>query len=184
MRNHAAAILATRRPVSARDVLARRCEDLVAAEVARLARRTPPLNGDQLAEVAAALRRVAGQLVLARTNAISDGELAVLFDLAGAPDQPPCRARRAAGPLGRAGRLPGAGRRPGAVLPGRRVRPCAAASSRRQGCLRCPVAADCLAWRCGRRSPRESGAAPRRPNAACCAAHSPRLPGAMPWRDQ
>ncbi len=85
MRNDAAAMLATCGPVSARDVLARRCEDLVAAEVARLARRAPALHGDQLAEVAAALRRVAGQLVLARTNAISDAELAVLFDLAGAP---------------------------------------------------------------------------------------------------
>jgi hypothetical protein len=85
MRNSAAATPATCRPVSARDALARRCEDLIAVEVGRLWRRVPALRKDQLAEVAATLSRVAGQLALARTNAISDAELAVLFDLAGAP---------------------------------------------------------------------------------------------------
>lgn len=72
-------------PVRAQDLLARRCEDLIAAETTRLAHRAPALRPDQLTEVAAALHRVAGQLVLAHTNAISDTQLAALFDLADAP---------------------------------------------------------------------------------------------------
>jgi hypothetical protein len=85
MSNHAAATPAAPTAVSAQGLLERRCEDLIAAETTRLARRASALRPDQLTEVAAALRRVAGQLVLAHTNAISDTQLAVLFDLAGTP---------------------------------------------------------------------------------------------------
>jgi hypothetical protein len=70
-------------PVSAQDLLERRCQDLIDAETSRLARRVSALHPDQLTEVASALRRVADQLVLAHADAISDSQLAVLFDLAG-----------------------------------------------------------------------------------------------------
>ena len=76
---------ANSRPARARDFLQRRCDDLVAAETARLSRRLPALPGQQLGLVQAALTRVAERLVLSRASDVSGEELKVLFDLAGAP---------------------------------------------------------------------------------------------------
>jgi hypothetical protein len=78
-------MLATARSASAREVLARRYERLVAAEVARLAGRVPGMRPAQLEEVRVALSRVLDDLVLTRAHAIDDDRLEVLFDLAGAP---------------------------------------------------------------------------------------------------
>lgn len=76
------AIATTYRPASARDLLRRRCEDLVAAELSRLTRRVPALCPGQLGQVEAALGRVIGDLVLERAHAVRGDQLAVLFDLA------------------------------------------------------------------------------------------------------
>ncbi len=63
-------------------MLRRRCEDLVAAELSRLARRVPVLRPRQLTHVEAALGRVLGELVLDRAHAVRGDQLAMLFDLA------------------------------------------------------------------------------------------------------
>jgi hypothetical protein len=73
------------RPADARDPLRRWCEDLVAAELARLCRRVPDLGDEHLGSVEKALRQVMDRLVLSRAHTISDGELAVLFGLADVP---------------------------------------------------------------------------------------------------
>jgi hypothetical protein len=73
------------RPGGAGDLLRRRCEDLVAAEMARLARRAPVLRGAQLSQVETALRQLTDGLVLHRADLLSSGQLAVLFDLPDAP---------------------------------------------------------------------------------------------------
>jgi hypothetical protein len=73
------------RPASARDLLQHRCEELVAAEMARLARRVPALREEHLGHVEATLGRVIDQLVLSRIRTLSGDQLAVLFDLADAP---------------------------------------------------------------------------------------------------
>ncbi len=77
------ALTMTSRPASAGDRLQRRCEDLVAAEVARLARRLPDgQRGTRLAEFELALSRLVDQLVLSRVHAVADDQIAALFDLA------------------------------------------------------------------------------------------------------
>jgi hypothetical protein len=68
-------------PAGARDTLRRTCEDLMAAELSRLARRVPALRPGQLRHVDAALARVIGDLVLDRAHAVRNDQLAVLFDL-------------------------------------------------------------------------------------------------------
>jgi hypothetical protein len=73
------------RPASARDLLQHRCEELAAAEMARLARRVPALHEEHLGHVEATLGRVIDQLVLSRIRTLSGDQLAVLFDLADAP---------------------------------------------------------------------------------------------------
>jgi hypothetical protein len=78
-------MLATARSASARELLARRYEDVIAAEVTRLAGRVPAMRPGHLDEVRAALGRVLDDLVLTRAQAIRDDQLAVLFDLADAP---------------------------------------------------------------------------------------------------
>jgi hypothetical protein len=77
-------MLATARSAGAREVLARRYEEVVATEVARLAGRVPGMLPAQLDEVRAALARVLNDLVLTRAQTIDDDQLVVLFDLAGA----------------------------------------------------------------------------------------------------
>lgn len=79
------AITAVPRPASTRDLLQRRCEGLVAAEMARLARRVPTLCATHYGEVQVALGRVIDQLVLSQVHAACDDQLASLFDLAEAP---------------------------------------------------------------------------------------------------
>jgi hypothetical protein len=66
---------------SAGDLLRHRCDDLVAAEVERLARRVPGLSSGHLRHLEAALGRVIDDLVLSRASAVRDEQLAVLFDL-------------------------------------------------------------------------------------------------------
>jgi len=73
------------RPVSARDLLQRRCEELTTAEMSRLARRVPDLRSGHLRQVEAALGRVVDNLVLSRAAAVRADRLAVLFDLADVP---------------------------------------------------------------------------------------------------
>jgi hypothetical protein len=79
------AITAMSRPASARNLLQRRCEGLVAAEMARLSRRVPVLREEHLGHVEAALGRVIDHLVLSRARTVGADELAVLFDLADEP---------------------------------------------------------------------------------------------------
>jgi hypothetical protein len=79
------AIMTRSQPASARDLLQRRCEALVAAELARLSRRLPAVHEEYLGHVEAALRRVIDQLVLSRACALSCEDLVVLFDLADEP---------------------------------------------------------------------------------------------------
>jgi hypothetical protein len=73
------------RPARARDLLQHRCEDLVAAEMARLARRVPALHEEHLGHVEATLGRVLDQLVLSRARTLGADQLALLFDLTDAP---------------------------------------------------------------------------------------------------
>lgn len=73
------------RGASARENLQRQCDDLVTAEMTRLAGRLPGLPAAQLSEVQAAIGRVIGQLVLARAHAVPHDQLAALFGLAEAP---------------------------------------------------------------------------------------------------
>lgn len=75
------AIMTMSRPASAADLLQRRCEDLVAAEIARLSRRVPALTEEHLRHVEAALGQVIDRLVLCRTRAVRSDDLTVLFDL-------------------------------------------------------------------------------------------------------
>ena len=73
------------RPARARDLLERRYEGLVAAEIARLARRVPALREEHLGHVAATLDRVIDRLVMSRARTAGADELAALFDLADEP---------------------------------------------------------------------------------------------------
>jgi len=70
-------------PVSTGDVLRHRCEELMAAEMARLARRAPALHAAHLREVQAAFGRIIEELVLSRADAVHADQLALLFDLPG-----------------------------------------------------------------------------------------------------
>jgi hypothetical protein len=79
------AIMAMSRPARARNLLQRRCEGLVAAEIARLARRVPALREEHLRHVEATLGRVIDRLVMSRADNLGAEELAVLFDLADEP---------------------------------------------------------------------------------------------------
>ncbi len=78
------AVTAMARPVSAGDLLRRRCEELLAAELDRLARRVPALPPAHLSDVEWGLRQIIDRLVLARAPAVRGDQLAVLFDLADA----------------------------------------------------------------------------------------------------
>jgi hypothetical protein len=79
------AIMTMPRPASPSDLLQRRCEDLVAAEMTRLSRRVPALSEEHLGHVEAAIGKVVDHLVLSRAPALSGDALAVLFDLADIP---------------------------------------------------------------------------------------------------
>lgn len=74
--------VATMTRSSAGDLLRYRCEDLVAAEMRRLARRVPGLPPADLRHVAAALGRVVDELVLSRARAVPGDRLVALFGLA------------------------------------------------------------------------------------------------------
>jgi hypothetical protein len=78
------AVTTMSRPVGAGDLLQRRCEELLATEMARLARRVPTLPSDHLSDVESGLHRVIDRLVLSRAWAVRADQLAVLFDLADA----------------------------------------------------------------------------------------------------
>ncbi len=82
LRRRIVAITTVSQPASARDHLQRRCEDLVAAEIGRLARRAPALRTAHLGEIQVALGRVIEELLLSRAGTVRDDQLAVLFDLA------------------------------------------------------------------------------------------------------
>lgn len=69
---------------NAGELLRCRCEDLVATEMARLARRVPALCSRHLGQVEAALGKVMDDLVLSRARAVREDDLTVLFDLADA----------------------------------------------------------------------------------------------------
>lgn len=73
------------RPVSARDQLQTRCEDLIAAEMARLARRVPGLSTAHRGQVQAALGRLADELVLSRAHTVCDDQLVLVFGIARIP---------------------------------------------------------------------------------------------------
>ena len=62
-------------------LLQRRCENLVAAEIARLSRRVPTLHEEHLRHVESALSQVIDRLMLSRASTISGDDLTVLFDL-------------------------------------------------------------------------------------------------------
>ena len=65
-------------------LLDRRLEELVAAELARLARRAPALADDHLCLVEASLQQIINRLLPARIRASARPEaLAALFDLEG-----------------------------------------------------------------------------------------------------
>lgn len=65
-------------------LLDRRCQDLVADELSRLARRVPSLEEDHLGVVEASLRQIIDGLLPARRRARARPEtLAALFDLEG-----------------------------------------------------------------------------------------------------
>jgi hypothetical protein len=72
-------------PANASDLLQRWCEDLVVAEIARLARRVEFEHPEQLGSVETTLNRIIEDLVLSRTKAVSGDQLAALFDLAEGP---------------------------------------------------------------------------------------------------
>jgi hypothetical protein len=78
------AITTMPRPAGAGDLLRRRCEDLLAAEMERLARRVPALPPECLGDVESGLRRIIDRLVLSRARAVRGDQLAVLFGLADA----------------------------------------------------------------------------------------------------
>lgn len=70
--------------VSPSHLLDRRLEELVAAELARLARRAPALADDHLGLVEASLQQIINRLLPARVRASARPEaLAALFDLEG-----------------------------------------------------------------------------------------------------
>lgn len=75
------AAMTTSPPTRAGQLLQRRCQDLVAAEMARLSRRAPSLQAEHLGEAEAALCRVMERLVLSRAHTVSAGQLAALFGL-------------------------------------------------------------------------------------------------------
>ena len=79
------AVMTTSQTASAGQLLQRRCEDLVTAEMARLSRRAPSLQAEHLGEAEAALRQVIERLVLSRVHTVSADQLAALFGLADAP---------------------------------------------------------------------------------------------------
>ncbi|MGD0559828.1 MAG: hypothetical protein ABSA93_33280 [Streptosporangiaceae bacterium] len=72
-------------PANASDLLQHWCEDLVVAEIARLARRVEFAHPEQLGSVETTLNRIIEDLVLSRTKAVSGDQLATLFDLAEGP---------------------------------------------------------------------------------------------------
>lgn len=67
------------------DLLKRRFDAFVTAEIARLGQRVPALDEACLGHVQAALERIVDDLVLSRADVLSDEHLAVLFDLAEIP---------------------------------------------------------------------------------------------------
>jgi hypothetical protein len=70
--------------VNSGDPLERWCEDLVIAEMARLARRVPALGTEHLGQVETALGQIIDRLVLRQARMLGDDQLAALFDLRGA----------------------------------------------------------------------------------------------------
>ena len=68
-------------PATASDVLRRRCEELVTAEVTRLARRVEFSRPEHLRYVETALGRIIDDLILSRALTVSGDQLAALFDL-------------------------------------------------------------------------------------------------------
>jgi len=62
------AISTMSKSASAGALLRRRCEDPVAAEIARLSRRVPALNDEHLRHVEAAFVQIMDRLVLSRTR--------------------------------------------------------------------------------------------------------------------
>lgn len=72
-------------PASARYLLQRRCEGLVAAEMTRLSRRVPAIPEEHLGHVEVTLGRVIDHLVLSRACAVGADELVALFDLEDEP---------------------------------------------------------------------------------------------------
>jgi len=78
-------MVAMSRLASTGDLLVRRCEGLVASEMARLARRVPALRKEHLGHVEATLGRVIDRLVMSRARSVGADELTVLFDLADEP---------------------------------------------------------------------------------------------------
>lgn len=73
------AISADFRPARVRD------QGRATAEMGRLSRRRPALDGQQPGRAEPALARVNERLVLAGASAVNGEELMVLFDLAGVP---------------------------------------------------------------------------------------------------
>jgi hypothetical protein len=65
----------------ASDLLRRRCEELVTAEVTRLARRVEFSRPEQLRYLETALGRIIDDLVLSRALAVSGDQLTALFNL-------------------------------------------------------------------------------------------------------
>jgi hypothetical protein len=70
--------------VNSGDPLERWCEDLVIAEMTRLARRVPALGAAHLGQVETALGQIIDRLVLRQARMLGDDQLAALFDLRGA----------------------------------------------------------------------------------------------------
>jgi hypothetical protein len=65
----------------AADVLRRRCDAFIAAELARLARRSPALGDGQLELVSTSIHRVVERLLLERLRGRPSDQLIALFDL-------------------------------------------------------------------------------------------------------
>lgn len=78
------AIMTMSRPATAGELLQRRCQDLVTAEMTRLSRRVPSLQAEHLGEVEAALCRMMERLVVSRAHTVGADQLAALFVLADA----------------------------------------------------------------------------------------------------
>jgi hypothetical protein len=71
-------------PVTPSHLLDHRCQELVADELARLARRAPSLGGDQLGAVETSLRQIIDRLLPARVlTQVRPEALIALFDLEG-----------------------------------------------------------------------------------------------------